>query len=417
MSLKSANKVEANKTELEIEISAEAFEEAIEKAYQKAKKNITIQGFRKGKAPRKLIEKQYGEGVFFEDAVNLLYGPEVDGAVAESGLELVARPEVEVTSIDKATGVALKVTCITKPEVEVKDYKGIEVEKTVNAVTDEDINKEADKLREKNVRIITVDDRAAEMGDDVVIEFEGGKAEDFTLSLGSGQFIPGFEEAIAGHNAGEQFDINVTFPEEYQVKELAGAPAVFKINLKSISKKELPELDDDMIKDSTEFETVDEYKADVKSKLEEAAEKAADAQVEEKLFDTVIANMTAEIPQVMFDNRVNEMINELSQRLQPQGITLDLYLQYTGQTMDTLKKAYMEQAEKQVKLRLALEQIVKNEGIEASEEEINQEFTKLSEAYKMDVEQIKMYIRSEDLAKDISVGKAVDMIKEAAVIK
>ena len=422
MSLKSANKVEANKTELEIEISAEAFEEAIEKAYQKAKKNITIQGFRKGKAPRKLIEKQYGEGVFFEDAVNLLYGPEVDGAVAESGLELVARPEVEVTSIDKATGVALKVTCITKPEVEVKDYKGIEVEKTVNAVTDEDINKEADKLREKNVRIITVDDRAAEMGDDVVIDFEGfkddvafegGKAEDFTLSLGSGQFIPGFEEAIAGHNAGEQFDINVTFPEEYQVKELAGAPAVFKINLKSISKKELPELDDDMIKDSTEFETVDEYKADVKSKLEEAAEKAADAQVEEKLFDTVIANMTAEIPQVMFDNRVNEMINELSQRLQPQGITL----QYTGQTMDTLKKAYMEQAEKQVKLRLALEQIVKNEGIEASEEEINQEFTKLSEAYKMDVEQIKMYIRSEDLAKDISVGKAVDMIKEAAVIK
>ena len=426
MSLKSANKVEANKTELEIEIFAEAFEEAIEKAYQKAKKNITIQGFRKGKAPRKLIEKQYGEGVFFEDAVNLLYGPEVDGAVAESGLELVARPEVEVTSIDKATGVALKVTCITKPEVEVKDYKGIEVEKTVNAVTDEDINKEADKLREKNVRIITVDDRAAEMGDDVVIDFEGfkddvafegGKAEDFTLSLGSGQFIPGFEEAIAGHNAGEQFDINVTFPEEYQVKELAGAPAVFKINLKSISKKELPELDDDMIKDSTEFETVDEYKADVKSKLEEAAEKAADAQVEEKLFDTVIANMTAEIPQVMFDNRVNEMINELSQRLQPQGITLDLYLQYTGQTMDTLKKAYMEQAEKQVKLRLALEQIVKNEGIEASEEEINQEFTKLSEAYKMDVEQIKMYIRSEDLAKDISVGKAVDMIKEAAVIK
>ena len=426
MSLKAANKVEANKTELEIEISAEAFEEAIEKAYQKAKKNITIQGFRKGKAPRKLIEKQYGEGVFFEDAVNLLYGPEVDGAVAESGLELVARPEVEVTSIDKATGVALKVTCITKPEVEVKDYKGIEVEKTVNAVTDEDINKEADKLREKNVRIITVDDRAAEMGDDVVIDFEGfkddvafegGKAEDFTLSLGSGQFIPGFEEAIAGHNAGEQFDINVTFPEEYQVKELAGAPAVFKINLKSISKKELPELDDDMIKDSTEFETVDEYKADVKSKLEEAAEKAADAQVEEKLLDTVIANMTAEIPQVMFDNRVNEMINELSQRLQPQGITLDLYLQYTGQTMDTLKKAYMEQAEKQVKLRLALEQIVKNEGIEASEEEINQEFTKLSEAYKMDVEQIKMYIRSEDLAKDISVGKAVDMIKEAAVIK
>lgn len=426
MSLKATNKVETNKVELEIEISAEAFEAALQQAYNKAKKNIAIPGFRKGKAPRKLIEKQYGENVFFEDAVNLLYGPEVDGAVAESGVELVARPDVEVTSIDKATGVALKVTCITKPEVEVKDYKGIEVEKTVNAVTDEDIAKEVDKLREKNVRIVTVDDRAAEMGDDVVIDFEGfkddvafegGKAEDFTLSLGSGQFIPGFEEAIVGHSTGEQFDIDVTFPEEYQVKELAGALAVFKINLKSISKRELPELDDEMVKDSTEFETVDEFKADAKKKLEEAAEKAADAKVEEKLFDTVIENMTAEIPQVMFDNRVNEMINELSQRLQPQGITLDLYLNYTGQTMDTLRKAYMEQAEKQVKLRLALEQVVKNENIEASEEEVNEEFNKLADTYKMDVEQIKMYIRSEDLAKDIAVGKAVDLIKDAAVIK
>lgn len=426
MSLKATNKVETNKVELEIEISAEAFEAALQQAYNKAKKNIAIPGFRKGKAPRKLIEKQYGENVFFEDAVNLLYGPEVDGAVAESGVELVARPDVEVTSIDKATGVALKVTCITKPEVEVKDYKGIEVEKTVNAVTDEDIAKEVDKLREKNVRIVTVDDRAAEMGDDVVIDFEGfkddvafegGKAEDFTLSLGSGQFIPGFEEAIVGHSTGEQFDIDVTFPDEYQVKELAGALAVFKINLKAISKRELPELDDEMVKDSTEFETVDEFKADAKKKLEEAAEKAADAKVEEKLFDTVIENMTAEIPQVMFDNRVNEMINELSQRLQPQGITLDLYLNYTGQTMDTLRKAYMEQAEKQVKLRLALEQVVKNENIEASEEEVNEEFNKLADTYKMDVEQIKMYIRSEDLAKDIAVGKAVDLIKDAAVIK
>lgn len=426
MSLKATNKVDTNKVELEIEISAEAFEAAIQQAYNKAKKNISLPGFRKGKAPRKLIEKEYGDNVFFEDAVNILYGPEVDGAVNESGVELVARPDVEVTSIDKATGVKLKVTCITKPEVEVKDYKGIEVEKTVKDVTDEDIAREVDKLREKNERIITVDDRAAEMGDDVVIDFEGfkddvafdgGKAEDFTLSLGSGQFIPGFEEAIVGHNIGEQFDINVTFPEEYQVADLAGAPAVFKINLKAISKKELPELDDDMVKDSTEFDTVDEYKEDVKKKLAEANEKAADVQVEEKLFDTVIENMTAEIPQVMFDNRVNEMINELAQRLQPQGITLELYLQYTGQTMETLRKAYLEQAEKQVKLRLALEQVVKNEAIEATEEEINKEFDKLAETYKMDVDQIKMYIHPDDLAKDIAVGKAVDLIKDAAVIK
>ena len=426
MSLKATNNVETNKYELEIEISAEDFEAAIEKAYLKARKNIAMPGFRKGKAPRKLIEKEYGEQVFFEDAVNLLYAPVVNGAVEESGLELVTRPEVEVTEISKENGVKLKATCITKPEVEVKDYKGIEVEKVVNPVTDEDINKQLDALREKNVTVETVDDRAAENGDDVVIDFEGfkddvafegGKAEDFTLSLGSGQFIPGFEDQIVGHNAGEDFDINVTFPDEYQVKELAGAPAVFKIKLKSISKKVMPELDDDMVKDSTEFDTVDEYKADVKKKLEEANEKHADSEVEAKIFDTVIENMTAEIPQVMFDNRVNEMIGELEQRLAPQGISLDLYMQYTGQTIDTVKKAYAEQAEKQVKLRLALEKIAKLENIEVTEDELKAEFDKLAEAYKLDVDQIKQFIHDDDLKKDIAVGKAVDLIKDAAVIK
>ena len=426
MSLKATNNVETNKYELEIEISAEDFEAAIEKAYLKARKNIAMPGFRKGKAPRKLIEKEYGEQVFFEDAVNLLYAPVVNGAVEESGLELVTRPEVEVTEISKENGVKLKATCITKPEVEVKDYKGIEVEKVVNPVTDEDINKQLDALREKNVTVETVDDRAAENGDDVVIDFEGfkddvafegGKAEDFTLSLGSGQFIPGFEDQIVGHNAGEEFDINVTFPEEYQVKELAGAPAVFKIKLKSISKKVMPELDDDMVKDSTEFDTVDEYKADVKKKLEEANEKHADSEVEAKIFDKVIENMTAEIPQVMFDNRVNEMVSELEQRLAPQGISLDLYMQYTGQTIDTVKKAYAEQAEKQVKLRLALEKIVELENIEVTEDELKAEFDKLAEAYKLDVDQIKQFIHDDDLKKDIAVGKAVDLIKDAAVIK
>lgn len=426
MSLKATNNVETNKYELEIEISAEDFETAIEKAYLKARKNIAMPGFRKGKAPRKLIEKEYGEQVFFEDAVNLLYAPVVNGAVEESGLELVTRPEVEVTEISKENGVKLKATCTTKPEVEVKDYKGIEVEKVVNPVTDEDINKQLDALREKNVTVETVDDRAAENGDDVVIDFEGfkddvafegGKAEDFTLSLGSGQFIPGFEDQIVGHNAGEDFDINVTFPEEYQVKELAGAPAVFKIKLKSISKKVMPELDDDMVKDSTEFDTVDEYKADVKKKLEEANEKHADSEVEAKIFDKVIENMTAEIPQVMFDNRVNEMIGELEQRLAPQGISLDLYMQYTGQTIDTVKKAYAEQAEKQVKLRLALEKIAKLENIEVTEDELKAEFDKLAEAYKLDVDQIKQFIHDDDLKKDIAVGKAVDLIKDAAVIK
>ena len=426
MSLKATNNVGTNRYELEIEISPEAFEDALQKAYLKARKNIAIPGFRKGKAPRKLIEKTYGDNVFFEDAVNILYAPEVNGAIDESGLELVTQPEVEVTDISKEAGVKLKAVCTTKPEVEVKDYKGIEVEKVVNAVTDEDVQRKVDQLREKNVRIITVDDRAAELGDDVVIDFEGfkdgvafdgGKAEGFDLNLGSGQFIPGFEDQIVGHSVGEEFDINVTFPEEYQVKELAGAPAVFKIKLHEISKKELPELDDDMVKDSTDFDTVDEFKDDARKQLEKANEKSADTKVEADLFDKVIENMSAEIPQVMFDNRVNEMVNELEQRLAPQGITLDLYLQYTGQTIETVRKTYAEQAEKQVKLRLALEKIVELEGIEVTDEEADAEIDKLAETYKLTAEQVKGFVRVEDIKKDVAVGKAVDLIKDTAVIK
>ncbi|HCJ41442.1 trigger factor [uncultured Ruminococcus sp.] len=426
MSLKATNNVGTNSYELEIEIPAKDFEEALQKAYLRARKNISMPGFRKGKAPRKLIEKEYGEEVFYEDAVNMLYAPVVNGAIDESGLDLVCQPEIEVVAISKEDGVQLKAKCTTRPEVEVKDYKGIEVEKVVNDVTDEDVQKKLDELREKNVRIVTVDDRAAEKGDTVKIDFEGfkddvafegGKAEDFDLELGSGQFIPGFEDQIVGHSVGESFDINVTFPEEYQVKDLAGAPAVFKINLKSISKKELPELDDDMVKDSTDFETVDEYKADVKAKLVEAAEKAADAKVEGDIFDKVIENMTAEIPDVMYDNRVNEMVAELEQRMAPQGISLDMYMQFTGQTIDTIKKGYAEQAEKQVKLRLALEKIAEIENVTVSDEELEEEFKNLSETYKMDVDQIKNLIPAENLKMDLSVGKAVDLIKESAVIK
>ncbi len=426
MSLKATNNVGTNSYELEIEIPAKDFEEALQKAYLRARKNISMPGFRKGKAPRKLIEKEYGEEVFYEDAVNMLYAPVVNGAIDESGLDLVCQPEIEVVAISKEDGVQLKAKCTTRPEVEVKDYKGIEVEKVVNDVTDEDVQKKLDELREKNVRIVTVDDRAAEKGDTVKIDFEGfkddvafegGKAEDFDLELGSGQFIPGFEDQIVGHNVGESFDINVTFPEEYQVKDLAGAPAVFKINLKSISKKELPELDDDMVKDSTDFDTVDEYKADVKAKLVEAAEKAADAKVEGDIFDKVIENMTAEIPEVMYDNRVNEMVAELEQRMAPQGISLDMYMQFTGQTIDTIKKGYAEQAEKQVKLRLALEKIAEIENVTVSDEELEEEFKNLSETYKMDVDQIKNLIPAENLKMDLSVGKAVDLIKESAVIK
>lgn len=426
MSLKATNNVGTNSYELEIEIPAKDFEDALQKAYMRAKKNIALPGFRKGKAPRKLIEKTYGEEVFYEDAINLLYAPVVNGAIDESKLDLVCQPEIEVTEINKENGVKLKAKCTTRPEVEVKDYKGIEVEKSVNAVTDEDIQKKLDELREKNARIVTVDDRAAETGDTVKIDFEGfkdgvafdgGKAEDFDLELGSGQFIPGFEDQIVGHSIGEEFEINVTFPEEYQVKDLAGAAAVFKINLKGITKKELPELDDDMVKDSTDFDTVDEYKADVKAKLEEAAEKAADAKVEGDIFDKVIENMTAEIPDVMYDNRVNEMVAELEQRMAAQGISLDTYMQFTGQNIQTIRRGYADQAEKQVKLRLALEKVAELEKVEVTDEDIENEFKKLAETYKMEVEQVKGYVRAEDMKKDLAVGKAVDIIKESAVIK
>ena len=426
MSLKSTNKVDTNKYELEIEIGAEAFEEAVQKAYLKNKGRIQVPGFRKGKAPRKLIEKTYGEGFFYEDAVNLIYAGEVDAAVKEAGLELVTKPDVEITAVDKATGVAMKATCTVKPEVEVTDYKGIEVEKTVKPVEDEDIEKEIKKLQEKNVRIVTVDDRAAEMSDTVTIDFEGfkdgvafdgSKADDFELELGSGQFIPGFEDAIVGHNAGEQFEINVTFPEQYQVAELAGAPAVFKINLKSITKKEVPEADDDLVQETTEFDTLEDYKADARKRLEEANDKAADSAVENYLFDKVVENMKAEIPEVMFENRANEMVNEMAMRLRSQGISMDMYMQYSGQTAEQIMTSYMEQATKQVKLRLALEQIVKNEGIEAAEDEIADEMKSIADSNKLTVEEIKKYISEADVAKDIAVGKAVDLIKESAVIK
>lgn len=426
MSVKSNKEVETNKHELEIEISAEAFEAAIEKAYQKQKKNISVPGFRKGKATRKLIEKEYGEGVFFEDAVNALVPGEVDTAVSEAGFELVARPEVEVISVDKENGIELKVTCITKPEVTIKKYKGLEAVKTVKDVTEEDINKDIDNLRQKGMRIIDVDDRACQNGDDVVIDFdgykdgvpfEGGKAEKFTLSLGSGQFIPGFEEQVCGHSIGDEFDINVKFPDEYGAHELAGQDAVFKIKLHEIKAKELPELDDDFVKDTTEFDTVDELKADIKKKLEDAEENRANSEVEGALFDQVIDNVEGEIPEIMFENRVDEMIQDMTQRLAPQGISLEMYLQYTGSDMDTLKKTYREQAEKQVKLRLALEKISVDESIEVSDDEVEEEFKKMADAYKMDVDQVKLYVTPEALKKDVAVGKAAELIKNSAKIK
>jgi len=426
MSLKSTEKIETNKYELEIEISAEAFEAAVQSAYLKAKKNINVPGFRKGHAPRKIVEREYGEGVFYEDALNAILPAEIDTAVAEAGLELVARPDVEVTEVSKEKGATVKATCITKPEVKIKDYKGIEIEKSVKTVSDEDVDHEIEHIREKGMRIISIEDRAAENGDDVVIDFEGfkdnvafegGKAEKFTLTLGSGQFIPGFEDQVVGHNIGDEFDINVTFPEDYGAADLAGAPVVFKIKLHEIKKKELPELDDEFVKDQSEFDTVDELKADIRSKLEEAAQKSCEQEQEGKILDKVIANVEGEIPEVMFERRVDEMIEELGQRLAPQGISVDMYLQYTGQTMDSLKTMYREQAEKQVKLRLALEQIAALENIEVSDDEAEEEFKKMADAYQMEVEQVKSYVTTDALKKDLAVSKAAELVKKEAVIK
>ena len=411
---------------MEIEVSKEAFEDAVQKAYLKNKSKISVPGFRPGKAPRKIIEKEYGESVFYEDAVNALYGPAIEDAVKEAELTLVTAPDVEVTEVSKDTGVKFKATCTTKPVVNIKDYKGIKVKKEVNAVTDEQVEHEIGHMLERNARTISVDDRACQNGDDVVIDFEGfkdgvpfdgGKAEKFTLTLGSNQFIPGFEDQVVGHNVGDEFDINVTFPEDYQAKELAGAPVVFKIKLHEIKTTELPELDDDFVKDTSDFNTVDELKADVRKKLEESAEKQADSKVESDIFEAVISKLEGEIPEVMYDNKVNDMINDLSARLSQQGIDLNTYLKFTGMTMDSLKTTYREQAEKQVKLRLALEKIVELENIEANDEDIDKEYANIAEHYKMPVDTVKQYIRPEDIKLDVEVGKAVDMVKAEAVVE
>ena len=426
MSLKSVNNVATNKVELEIEISAEEFEKAIQTVYNKTKNRFAVPGFRKGKAPRKVLEREYGENFFYEDALNEALPAALDAAIKEADIEVISRPEVELESVSKEQGAVLKAVCTVKPEVTIEGYKGIEVERVVDAVTDEDVDKRAQNLCERNSRLVTVEDRPAQNGDTVNIDFkgfkddvafEGGEAEGFELELGSGQFIPGFEDQIVGHNAGEEFDINVTFPEEYQVDDLKGAPAVFKIKLHEIKLKEVPALDDDLVKDSTEFETVEEYKADLRKKMEEAAEKRADSEVENKLFDAVVEKMQAEVPQEMYDERVNEMLQDLRSRLAPQGISIEDYFKYTGQSMDGAKRMYESQAKKQVDLRLALEKIVKLENLEATQEDIEAEYKRIADSYNMKMEHVKSALTDENVKADVLVGKAVELIKNSAVIK
>lgn len=424
MSLVSKNNVATNKFELEIQVPAEDFEKACEQVYKRKGKRIEVPGFRKGHAPRKTIEKLYGEGIFFEDAVNDVYPGALQSAVEEAGLEIVCRPEVEVTEVSKEKGVTFKATCTVKPEVTVKDYKGIKASKDVEEVTDVDITAEIDRRRERNARTVDVEGRAVENGDIVNIDFEGfldgvpfdgGKGENFSLTIGSGQFIPGFEEQIIGHNIGDEFDVNVTFPENYHAEELKGKPTTFKVKLHSISTKELPEADDEFAKDVSEFDTLDELKADIRKHLEEANKKKAADAFENKLIDTVIENMEGEIPQEMYEVRIDEMIRDFEYRLQSQGLNLDMYLQYSGLDRDSFRKTFEAQAQRQVKVRLALEKIVEVEGIAPTDEEVEAEYARLADAYKMDVEKLKPVISAEDVKKDVAVNKAIDLIKDSAV--
>ena len=424
MSLKSTNKTDVNTTELLISIDAETFENAVEKAYQRQKKNIQLPGFRKGKVSRKLAEREFGEGCFYEDAINSLLGPELDAAVTEAKLELVDRPSVEVLSIDKAEGVEIKAVCVTKPEIEISDYKGIKAAKTVKEITDEDVNAQIEIIRKKNARIVSVDDRAAQMGDEVIIDFEGffgdeafegGKGEDHPLRLGSGQFIPGFEDQVAGHSIGDKFDVTVTFPEDYQMTEYAGKEAVFKCELKSISYEELPEINDDLVKDATEFDTVDEYKADIRTKLEEAAVKQADNEFESAVLNALIEKVDAPIPNCMFEQRIDAIMRSFEQQLQQQGMDLKLYFQYTGTDMESMRETYRERAVNKVKLRLALEKIAEIENLEVSEEELNNSLSEIAAANGMDVDTVKRFIPVNEYATDMKVQKAVDFVKENAV--
>ncbi|MCM1007806.1 MAG: trigger factor [Ruminococcus flavefaciens] len=425
MSLKSSTKTDVNTTELVLTIDAETFEAAVEQEYQRQKKNIQIKGFRKGKVSRKLAEKEFGEGAFYEGAVNALIGPEIDAAVRETGLILVDRPNVEVTTLDKNEGVEFKAICITKPEIEIADYKGIKAAKKVQEITEEDIDKQIEMIRKKNARIVSVDDRAAQLDDEVIIDFEGffgdeafegGKGEDHPLRLGSGQFIPGFEDQIVGHNIGDEFDVVVTFPEDYQMTDYAGKEATFKTKLKAISYEELPEINDDLVKDATEFDSVEEYRKDIREKLEESAVNQAETSFENAIMNALIEKVDSPIPNCMFEQRIDALMRSFDQQLRQQGMDMNLYFQYTGMDADSFRDTYRERAESEVKLRLALEKIVELENIEVSEEEINAGLAEIAAANNMDVEMVKRFIPVGDYTTDLKVQKAVELVKENAVV-
>lgn len=425
MILKSSEKTDVNMTELVAEVDAATFEKAIDAVYRQQKKNISMPGFRKGKVPRKLCESTYGEGVFFEDALNLILNMEMPALIAEAKLNLVDAPRVEVTSVSKAEGATVKIVCVTKPEIHIADYKGMTAPKDVKEITDEDVEKQAENLLKRNAKMVSVDDRAAEMGDEVTLDFEGffgdtafegGKGEEFQLRLGSGQFIPGFEEQVAGHTIDEDFDVTVTFPEDYQMEDYAGKEAVFKCKIHAINHEEVPELTDDFVKEISDFDTIDEWKADAKQKMQENAEQTAQVGFENALIAKLIDKVEDPIPHCMFEQRADALMETFANQLKSQHVDMDLYLQYTGMTQDELKATYLDRAENEVKLRLALEKIAELEALEVSEEEMDAELTKLAEENNMTLEDVKARIPMQEYKTDMLVTKALDLVKESAIV-
>ena len=424
MALKSSNKIDTNVYELEITVDAETFTDACKQAYLKQRKSIQIPGFRKGKATQGMVEKVYGEGVFFEDALEIVYPKAVGDAFDEAGLNVVDQPsDVDFPVMSKQEGVVITMKVTTYPEVTLGEYKGVKGKMLDTVATDEDVEAELKNMQDRNSRLVTIDDRKSQMGDtcDINFEgfvdgvaFEGGKGENYPLELGSNSFIPGFEEQVADRETGEEFDVNVTFPEEYE-PSLAGKDAVFKCKINEIKAKEMPELDDEFAKDVSEFDTLDELKEDLKKQISERKEANAKTDFENQIIDQIVENMQAEIPECMFNQKCDDMVQDYAYRLQMQGLDLNTYLGYLGQTMDQFKEQFMEGAKHQVKVKLALDAIVKAENIEATEEEIEQEVAKLAEQYSMNAEQIKKAVPAEQLSADIVTRKAVDFVVENAV--
>ena len=424
MKLIKSEKIEASKYELHISVDQATFEAAVTKAYQKEGKKMNVPGFRKGKAPRAIIEKMYGKGVFYETAINDIIPDAYTAALEESKISPVSQPEFDIVSLDD-NGLVLSAKVFVKPEVSVKDYAGLAVSRTIVPVTDEEIDREINVVRERNSRETEVLGRAAEMGDTATIDyegfcdgkaFEGGKGESYALKLGSNTFIPGFEEQIVGKKIDEEFDVNVTFPTEYHSKDLAGKEAVFKCKLHALTTVELPELDDDFAKDVSEFDTFAEYKADMKAKIEKRHTDSANVEADEKLVDALIEKLEADIPAPMFEAEAENFLRDYDNRLRMSGLDLNTYIKYTGMTLDGLREQFRPQAERQVKARLALEKIAELENLVPSEEDINGEYQRIADAYSMPVEKVKESIPADAITEDMRVKKAMDFVRDNAVI-